>query len=234
MAAQRYEFVGDNSKKFWEVDVRGKTLLVRFGRIGTNGQQTQKKFTSKTEATTDKDRLVKEKVGKGYKLRNNFIPVRYDRIFHMIRLEPKANHNEASFIAQLLSYFLGNGFTAAQVRQKLGRMRFIKDYDIVDESGAWSKIKNLLSPFDIKNAIATAKRNYFLDDLDFSKMGDILCCGLLMCYKKALINGADRFVVYDEETDNTSLAAVKGRVSHSDLDNYSDEVVAKALREDER
>jgi DNA ligase 1 len=35
---RRFEFVGGSSSKFWEIRVSGNQAVVRFGRIGTNGQ----------------------------------------------------------------------------------------------------------------------------------------------------------------------------------------------------
>jgi len=63
---ERYEFQDGSSSKFWEVEVEGEKLTVRFGRIGTNGQTKEKTFASAAAATKEKDTLVKEKTGKGY------------------------------------------------------------------------------------------------------------------------------------------------------------------------
>ena len=65
---ERYELVEGSSSKFWEVLVEGSTLSVRFGRIGTNGQTKDKDFDSAEAATKEKNKLVKEKIGKGYAL----------------------------------------------------------------------------------------------------------------------------------------------------------------------
>ncbi len=54
------------SSKFWEVDVRGHTLVVRFGRLGTDGQIKEKALASPAAATKEAERLVREKTGKGY------------------------------------------------------------------------------------------------------------------------------------------------------------------------
>ncbi|MBS0660193.1 MAG: WGR domain-containing protein [Verrucomicrobia bacterium] len=64
---RRYlEFVGDGSRKFWEVTVREERLVVRFGRLGTAGQ-TQEKQSASTEAARAKaEALAAEKRAKGY------------------------------------------------------------------------------------------------------------------------------------------------------------------------
>lgn len=68
------EFVGEDktrgvaeSSKFWQVTQDGKKLTIVFGKIGTNGQTTEKTFASEDEAATEMDKLVKSKIKKGYK-----------------------------------------------------------------------------------------------------------------------------------------------------------------------
>jgi DNA ligase len=65
-AKRRFEFVGGGSDKFWEVEVKGKEVLVRFGRRGSNGQASTKAFPDAATATKHAEKLVQEKVGKGY------------------------------------------------------------------------------------------------------------------------------------------------------------------------
>jgi predicted DNA-binding WGR domain protein len=67
------EYVGEDStrrtkdsKKFWEVEVKGKTVLIRYGRIGADGVTTLKKFGSSLEAQEFATKAVAEKVKKGY------------------------------------------------------------------------------------------------------------------------------------------------------------------------
>lgn len=63
---RRYEFSEGNSSKFWEVQVVGSDLSVRFGRIGTNGQITMKNCGDAAAAMRERDKLIREKTGKGY------------------------------------------------------------------------------------------------------------------------------------------------------------------------
>ena len=67
------EFVGEDknrgvaeSSKFWQVTQDGKQLTIVFGKIGTNGQTTEKSFASEDEATTEMEKLIKSKIKKGY------------------------------------------------------------------------------------------------------------------------------------------------------------------------
>jgi predicted DNA-binding WGR domain protein len=63
---RRFTCTEDGASKFWEVAAEGTELTVRFGRIGTRGQTKQKTFGSAAEATREKEKLIREKVGKGY------------------------------------------------------------------------------------------------------------------------------------------------------------------------
>jgi len=63
---RRFEFSGSTSNKFWEVEVKGKTLNINFGKIGTKGQSKPKDFATPEKAKTEMEKLIKEKTGKGY------------------------------------------------------------------------------------------------------------------------------------------------------------------------
>lgn len=63
---RRFEMVEGTSSKFWEVATEGKNVVVRFGRIGTDGQTKSKAYASPDAATKEAEKLVKEKTGKGY------------------------------------------------------------------------------------------------------------------------------------------------------------------------
>ncbi|XYD09137.1 WGR domain-containing protein [Methylobacterium sp. NMS12] len=64
---QRYELTAGSSAKFWEAGTEDSVLIVRFGRIGTQGQSKTKQFPSAQAAQAERDRLVREKTGKGYR-----------------------------------------------------------------------------------------------------------------------------------------------------------------------
>jgi predicted DNA-binding WGR domain protein len=40
---RRFEFKEGTSKKFWEVEQRGASVIVRYGRLGTDGRLLAKK-----------------------------------------------------------------------------------------------------------------------------------------------------------------------------------------------
>ena len=67
------EFVGadaqrntTDSKKFWEVEVVGKKVFSRYGRIGSQGTKTVKEFPDKAAALTFAEKALAEKIKKGY------------------------------------------------------------------------------------------------------------------------------------------------------------------------
>lgn len=60
------EFEEGNSSKFWRARVEGKTLYVNYGKIGSNGQTQVKDFPTSAAATSEYEKLVREKRKKGY------------------------------------------------------------------------------------------------------------------------------------------------------------------------
>jgi DNA ligase-1 len=66
-AARYFEFKDGKSSKFWEILLEREKHTVRFGRIGTDGQSQAKAFADAAAAARDADRLVQEKLRKGYR-----------------------------------------------------------------------------------------------------------------------------------------------------------------------
>ncbi|MCE9581721.1 MAG: WGR domain-containing protein [Planctomycetes bacterium] len=63
---RRFELIKGTSSRFWEIEVIGSGFTVRYGRIGTKGQEQKKSAGSAEGARVEAERLVAEKVGKGY------------------------------------------------------------------------------------------------------------------------------------------------------------------------
>ncbi len=63
---RRFEVKAGRSSKFWELEVRGTEVVVRFGRIGAAGQTRRKRAASARLAAQAAKQLVREKLGKGY------------------------------------------------------------------------------------------------------------------------------------------------------------------------
>lgn len=62
----RLEFIEGSSSKFWETEVKGKSLVTRFGRIGGEARMTEKRFASPQLAQAELAKLVAQKEKKGY------------------------------------------------------------------------------------------------------------------------------------------------------------------------
>ncbi|KAA9381386.1 DUF4132 domain-containing protein [Microbispora cellulosiformans] len=65
-AGRMLTYVGGGSAKFWEVRQDGTELNIRYGRLGATGQTQVKSFGSAAAATVAADKLVAEKLRKGY------------------------------------------------------------------------------------------------------------------------------------------------------------------------
>lgn len=65
---ERIFFCTENgAHKFWRVRVEEKTQIVRWGRIGTEGQALSKEFVTPEDALTATERLIAQKLAKGYR-----------------------------------------------------------------------------------------------------------------------------------------------------------------------
>ena len=64
----RYEFSEGTSNKFWEIKLSGTSFTTTYGKIGTSGQTTLKEFKSAADAKKEHDKLIAEKIKKGYVL----------------------------------------------------------------------------------------------------------------------------------------------------------------------
>lgn len=61
-----FELVDGSSAKFWEIRVSGSSFSTRYGKIGSDGQQTHKDFATADKARAEADKLIAEKTKKGY------------------------------------------------------------------------------------------------------------------------------------------------------------------------
>jgi predicted DNA-binding WGR domain protein len=66
MISARCFFDDGKSRKFWNCTQRGKEQTIRYGRLGTTGRETQKSFPTATDAAADTERLLGQKLSKGY------------------------------------------------------------------------------------------------------------------------------------------------------------------------
>jgi predicted DNA-binding WGR domain protein len=64
--ARLFEYEGDGSSKFWDIRLCGAEIAIRFGRIGTTGQEKVKTFPNAVAAAKEQSKQIREKLGKGY------------------------------------------------------------------------------------------------------------------------------------------------------------------------
>jgi predicted DNA-binding WGR domain protein len=67
MVKTRLEFKDEKSQKFWEIDAKGSTINILYGKLGTNGQTSVKKMASAEAAKKEMEKAIKSKLKKGYK-----------------------------------------------------------------------------------------------------------------------------------------------------------------------
>ncbi len=66
MIERKLIYMDAKSSKFWNIRQDGEAFTVTYGRIGTSGQETVKTFASEALAVKEAEKLIKEKLGKGY------------------------------------------------------------------------------------------------------------------------------------------------------------------------
>jgi predicted DNA-binding WGR domain protein len=66
MSEREFQYSDDKSHKFWRICLDGPSYVVQFGRIGTTGQTQTKSFAAEVEAQHACERLIQEKLEKGY------------------------------------------------------------------------------------------------------------------------------------------------------------------------
>lgn len=65
-STRTFEYKDDKSSKFWEVTQAGSSVMLRYGRTGSDGQTQEKMFSDSAAASKHVAKLVAEKSGKGY------------------------------------------------------------------------------------------------------------------------------------------------------------------------
>jgi predicted DNA-binding WGR domain protein len=63
---RRFEFRDGKSAKFWTIALAGRSFTVTYGKIGSAGQTQTKDFKDEAKAKKEHDKLVAEKLAKGY------------------------------------------------------------------------------------------------------------------------------------------------------------------------
>ena len=66
MSSRELVFSDGSSDKFWNIELDGSSHTVNYGRRGTSGQTKTKEFSDEEEAQKSFDKLVEQKLKKGY------------------------------------------------------------------------------------------------------------------------------------------------------------------------
>jgi len=61
-----FQYSDAKSHKFWNIEVSGTSFTVTYGKVGSSGQTQTKNFASAEKAQAEADKLIREKVKKGY------------------------------------------------------------------------------------------------------------------------------------------------------------------------
>ena len=68
-----FEYIGSTDRtqsgetaKFWEITLVGKSVSVRYGKLGVNGQTSVKELASEAEAEAYANKKIAEKTKDGY------------------------------------------------------------------------------------------------------------------------------------------------------------------------
>ena len=67
MSKTKLVYKDSKSNKFWEVEAKGSSINILYGRVGTKGQTSVKKAKSPDGAKAEVEKLIKSKLKKGYK-----------------------------------------------------------------------------------------------------------------------------------------------------------------------
>ncbi|MBL0303027.1 MAG: DUF4240 domain-containing protein [Cytophagaceae bacterium] len=100
-------FQDDSSNKFWRVSVENSTLTVVFGKIGTAGRADLKEFQTNLEAEKEANKLVAEKMKKGYKDDDNTHFSESD-FWNIIERAKKSSEGDADYQADLVTELLSS------------------------------------------------------------------------------------------------------------------------------
>jgi predicted DNA-binding WGR domain protein len=61
-----FVYTDEKSNKFWSIETSGTDFTVTYGKVGSDGQTSEKSFASNDECKKAADKLIAEKTKKGY------------------------------------------------------------------------------------------------------------------------------------------------------------------------
>ena len=66
MNQRSFHYSDDKANKYWVITLNDNSHTVHYGRVGSGGQTQTKEFTTETEALKSYEKLIREKLKKGY------------------------------------------------------------------------------------------------------------------------------------------------------------------------
>ncbi|MCP3925506.1 MAG: WGR domain-containing protein [Desulfobacterales bacterium] len=64
------EFKDEKSEKFWHIEADGTGFTTTYGKIGKSGTSSSKEFDSEEKCLKEAEKLIKQKMKKGYGEKN--------------------------------------------------------------------------------------------------------------------------------------------------------------------
>lgn len=193
----RFEYRSDNSNKFWEPELGGSMLTVRFGKTDTGGQTHTKKLASPKEAQTEYRKLVCEKLAKGYKptretvveLLRDATPVETPTAICSLYIGEHVPDEVVQDICGWATACIQHGMTPKQFKNVWNK--FMEDEDLEGALGRSSA------------QVAAWESDFWLDVTDWGE-GE-----LYELYARAVENGGDRFIWLDNNA-YIDIVALRG------------------------
>src|SRR5262245_37911485 len=67
MSLREFSYVKGKSRKFWNIELSEHAVSVHFGRVGASGRQQTKRFSSPHQAKVAYEKIIAEKLARGYR-----------------------------------------------------------------------------------------------------------------------------------------------------------------------
>lgn len=101
--------------KFWNAKLTNKTLVVHYGKIGTEGVKQIKRFKSPGEAMVYMDKKLKEKLAKGYTAKKKLSPQK--KYHYKVEYKVYSSNNREEHTSYV--FFFDNQPTMNQIDNKI-------------------------------------------------------------------------------------------------------------------
>jgi predicted DNA-binding WGR domain protein len=137
-----------DSNKFWNIESNNTNIIIRYGKIGTEGRELIKEFLSNEICIVEFEKLIKDKISKGYIEieKDEVIPVKSVQKFDNMRLELFWNLIESSLQHKNLEK------QANYIKKELKKLT---KSDIVEFQNIFNNLDNKIYTWDLWAAAYT-------------------------------------------------------------------------------